>query len=335
MAQLMPFLDAHWQEEVVVRGIDGFDLASYPPGAPATCRPDWRDSGTSPETPLERFLHQAIEPWNTEFAICSCLHGGMAAFSEDLSLALVRAVNDWVATAWLGGDSRLRGSILLPVRSPEACVDEIDRVAADPRFVQILLPVSSVMPWGRRQYWPIYQAAERHGLTVALHAGSVYHHPLTASGWPSYYVEDYVSQSGAFQNTLASLVSEGVFAKFPSLKVVLLESGFTWLPNFLWRADKTWMALRNEIPWVALAPSEYIRNHVFLTLQPVDAPLSTGVLPALLAQDEFERMLLFSTDYPHWHFEGADAVPSDIPPAIRSRMMRQNAAIAYPRLALT
>ena len=55
-------------------------------------------------------------------------------------------------------------------------------------------------------------------------------------------------QPHAFQAHLLSLVHEGVFAKFPTLTVVLIEAGFTWLPQFLWRANKTWRAMRAEVP---------------------------------------------------------------------------------------
>ena len=80
-----------------------------------------------------------------------------------------------------------------------------------------------------------------------------------------------MAQSAAFESQLLSLVAEGVFAKFPGLKVVLSKSGFTWLPPFLWRANKTWRGVRAEMPWVKRPPAEIIREHVRLTIQPVDA----------------------------------------------------------------
>ena len=51
---------------------------------------------------------------------------------------------------------------------------------------------------------------------------------MTPLGWPTYYTEDYAAQAQAFQAALSSLVCEGVFTKFPDLKVVLIESGFGW-----------------------------------------------------------------------------------------------------------
>ena len=55
--------------------------------------------------------------------------------------------------------------------------------------------------------------------------------------------------ASAYQSQLTSLVAEGTFDRFPELRLALLESGFAWLPAFLWRFDKGWRGLRREIPW--------------------------------------------------------------------------------------
>ena len=125
---------------------------------------------------------------------------------------------------------------------------------------------------GKRHLWPVYAAAERHGLPIGVHAGSAYRHPVTSLGWPSTYAEDYAAQSLGFQSQVASLVTEGVFQKFPGLKVVLMESGVTWLPGFVWRVDKFWRAMKREAPWVDRPPFEIVRDHFRLTIQPFDAP---------------------------------------------------------------
>jgi predicted TIM-barrel fold metal-dependent hydrolase len=145
------------------------------------------------------------------------------------------------------------------VHNPERAVAEIERVAADKRFVQVLLFAMGDMLLGRRPYWPIYEAAKKHGLAIGIHAGSTYRHAPMASGWPAHRVEDYVAQSAAFESQLLSFLAEGVFQQFPSLRLVLSESGFTWLPSLLWRTSKSWRGMRAEVPWIDRSPAEIIR----------------------------------------------------------------------------
>ena len=89
-----------------------------------------------------------------------------------MGAGFARAINDWMAAEWLDKEPRLRASIVVPMQNPELAAEEIDRVAADRRFVQVLLLVMHDMPLGKRHYWPIYEAAQRHGLPIGIHAGS-------------------------------------------------------------------------------------------------------------------------------------------------------------------
>jgi len=127
-------------------------------------------------------------------------------------------------------------------------------------------------------------------------------------------------------------VTEGVFNKFPRLKVVLLESGVTWLPAHFWRINKTWRGVRAETPWLDRPPAEVIRRHVRLTVQPFDDPPEQAQVQTIIEEIGADEMLLFSTDYPHWHFEGIDAVPAGLPDRVLSKLLVDNALATYPRL---
>src|SRR5690606_31305579 len=177
-------------------------------------------------------------------AILNCMYGAQALHHEDMAAAFCGAVNDWIAREWLDRDPRLRASIVLPIQNPQLCVREIEKRADDKRFVQVLVPAMGEMTLGRRYYWPIYEACEKHGLPLGVHAGSTYRFAPASTGWSSYAFEDYALQASTFASQLLSLVAEGVFAKFPGLKVVFVESGVAWLPAFLLRAYKILRGVR-------------------------------------------------------------------------------------------
>lgn len=332
LSSLAPYLSDHWRATIADAGVNDMESINYPAGSPLSSRPEWRPPSGKPASSLDRIRAEALEPWNTSIAICNCLYGVQVMFNEDMASAFARAVNTWMARERLDAEPRLRASIVVPMQNPDTAAEEIEHWAHDRRFVQVLLLVSSDMPLGRRRYWPIYKAAEKCGLPVAIHAGSAYRHPTTPVGWPSYHTEDYVNQAQAFQTTLASLISEGVFDKFPALKVVLTESGFTWLPSLVWRLTKFWKGLRQETPWVDRPPYEIVRDQVRLTLQPVDAPPDAGAFERFMTHMESDRLLLFSTDYPHWQYDNDEVLPEGLSPALIRRMMIDNPRETYSRL---
>jgi len=335
LAVLLPYLEPMWRETVIRRGIDELTTISYPTVNPLTSRTDWRDATGKAATSAAVLGAQALDPFATQLAICNCLYGAQVLFSEDLGAAFCRAINDWIAKEWLDRDPRLRASIIVPQQNAELAVEEINRCAPDRRFVQILLLVGSELPLGRRQNWPIYAAAERHGLPVGIHAGSMYRHPVTTVGWTSFFTEDYINQAPAFQSQLTSLIVEGVFAKFPGLTVVLMESGVSWLPAFLWRLTKFWKGLRSEVPWVSDPPGSIVRDRVRLTLQPFDGPAGAENLSRLMEHIGSDELILFSTDYPHWQFDGLQALPPGLDPGLARKIMVDNPLRTYSRLTQT
>jgi predicted TIM-barrel fold metal-dependent hydrolase len=133
---------------------------------------------------------------------------------------------------------------------------------------------------------------------------------------------------------LLSLIAEGVFTKFPALRVVLLESGISWLPSFFWRGTKMWRGMRKEIPWVDASPAAIVRDRVRFSLQTWDLPQDPTQLDQLIEQIDADDIFLFSTDYPHWRFDGDDPTRG-LPPALLSKALRETPLATYPRLKET
>ncbi len=330
-ADLARYMDDYWRDTVEVRGIDIWASIAYPAGAPLTARPDWRQSRADANPAAA--AKATLDRFEFAHAICNPLFPVQMFRDENLEAAFARALNDWLAAEWLDQDARLRGSVVLPLQSTERAVEEIERRARDARFVQVLLLAMGEHPLGKSRYWPIYAAAEKHGFAVGIHAGSSYHHPVTGSGWPTYHLEDYAAQSVGFHTQLGSLICEGVFVKFPKLKAVLIESGVSWLPPYLWRLSKSWRGVRNEVPWIDRSPEEFVRDHVRLTIQPFDGPPGAEQIGRLMDQLQSDQMLLFASDFPHWQFDGAEMLPPGLSEPLRQKILIDNALATYPRLA--
>lgn len=292
--------------------------------------PDGSKIEASPHALSEHFFDR----YDLEYGILNpagSLHIGLSP-DPDYAAAICRAANDAVVEEWLPVDSRFRASIVVAPNDPLQAAEEIHRLAGHPGMVQVLMPSGARMPYGQRYFHPIYQAAVEHNLPVAVHPGSEgvgLSGAPTAAGYPSTYFEWHTGLVGSYLAHLISLVTEGVFQKFPTLKFVLIEGGVSWLPPILWRFDKNWKALRMSTPWLDRPPSEVITEHIRLTTQPIEEPDNLKHLHQMLAMFDAGKMLMFSTDYPHWDGDTPDFAARLIPPDLRERVMHQTARELY------
>jgi len=330
-AALAPFLPRRWNAFIKQIGFTGPADTPYKGGYPFNARRDATAPGGKRPGDDPAFARtQLLDAWNIRYAILNSLYGVPHIQNLDFANALMRAINDWNAAVWLDADPRWRGSILVNENDPAASAAEIRRVARDGRFVQVLLFARSFTPYGNRQFTPIFETASEVGLPVGIHFGGGLRMPVTACGWPSYYIEHHTAMTQAFETQVISLVCEGVFVRFPNLRVVLMEGGFAWLPALMWRLDKNYMGLHHEVPWLKKLPSEYIREHFRVTTQPIEEPPDPRHLLSIIEMIGNDDFLMFATDYPHWDFDSPDRVfPSIMPEALKQRIFTINATLCY------
>ncbi|MGH2461707.1 MAG: amidohydrolase family protein, partial [Chloroflexota bacterium] len=289
---LFPYLPDHWIEHIKQSRFKGPTDTAYPPRAPTTARPGSRPSDGPAGSDLALLRAQALDSPGVELAIVNCAYAIDSLHHPDAAVALASAVNDWLIAEWLDQEPRLRASLVVPSQIPELAAREIDRVGGHPGFVQVFLPVRAQHPYGSRLFRPMWEAISRRDLVAGLHFGGAPGNPPTPSGWPSYYFEEYVGMAQVFAPQVVSLITEGVFDRWPNARVTLIEGGFTWLPAHLWRFDKEWRNLRRIVPWVKRPPSAYIREHLRVTIQPLDAPHSRSQLLEVIEQLGSDELLL-------------------------------------------
>ncbi len=330
IAELEPFLSKRWCAYIAQSGFSGPPGPSYPKGFAMAARRDaWPSGGGKPGSDEAFSRAQLLDEWDIHLAILNPLYNTAQVHNLDFANALARAVNEWTAASWLDADPRWRGSLIVNIGDPHGAAEEIKCASQDDRFVQVLLLVRSHVPYGRREFRPIFAAAVDAGLPIGIHFGG-HGSPSSACGWPSYYLEDHTNMAVAFQSQVVSLVCEGLFQEFADLRVVFIEGGFAWLPPLMWRLDKNYRGLRSEVPWLQKLPSEYIRAHCRATTQPMEEPENAKQLNAIIEMIGQEDFLMFATDYPHWDFDAPDrAIPSSLGSRLRAGIFSGNARTLY------
>jgi predicted TIM-barrel fold metal-dependent hydrolase len=321
---LLPYFDDYWREYVADAGVQLSPTTggAYPPGA--------KTSGGPVPTTAAALADRVLDGHGPRYTILNCLSAFDTSRNAYFEAALTRAINDWLKAEWLDRDERLRASLVVPALDVEAAVQEIERVGEDRRFVQVLLPVRSDARYGQRRYHPIYEAAERRDLAIGLHAWGRTGNAPTGSGYTHLYIEDYLANSQVVvQAQLTSLVSEGVFDRFPSLRVALLECGFSWLPFLLWRLDKDWKAVWREVPWLKSKPSDYVYRHFRATTEPAQLPADPARRAEAAELIRARDFLMFASDHPHDHGGGGAALLGVLDDDGRDAVLRGNAARFY------
>ena len=331
---IFPWMEKRWQEHALTFGNrprQAYQAGpAYPKGQPNASRRDAWPPGGKPGSNLEFMQRQLLDANNITLGVLNATGDNGSSFQHrEYGAAVCHAMNEWLVEHWLSREPRLKGSIVVPFEDPEAAAREVERWAGDPRFVQALMVTRTAEPPGQKRYWPLYEAANAANLPIGVHAFGFGGYPISGSGWPSYYIEDMVGHAQSAQAFLTSLVIEGVFERLANFKLVLIESGFAWLPPLAWRLDKIWRRLRMETPHLKRAPSEYIRERVWLTTQPMEEPQPRGQVLDAIDWIGWDR-LIFATDYPHWDYDDPTQVlPMPLPERQRRGFFFDNARALY------
>lgn len=250
-----------------------------------------------------------------------------------IALAAAKAANNWTIERFLSNQSdRLYGLMMVPNQLPAEAAREIRRVGRHPRIVGALMGANGIgKPFGHPLYHPIYAAAADMGLPIVVRAGGdavpdTLTHPA-GGGLPMTFGE-YNSLLGcSLMAHLVSMIGQGVFERFPDLKVLLEGGGTAWIPFLLWRADTEWKGLRRDVPWVRFPPSEYFRRHVRVATHPVSRSQGPERLAKLLgAVPELSEVLCFGSGFPLYNADSVADAAVHLPSAWRGGIFRDNAA---------
>ena len=94
---------------------------------------------------------------------------------------------------------------------------------------------------------------------------------------------------------LSTLIFDGVFERFPDLKVGIIELGAAWLPSFMRQLEAAFDAFeRHEgrLQKLSMRPSDYVHRQIRVTPFPTEP---TG----WIIENTGEEICMFSSDFPH------------------------------------
>ncbi|EFZ1984456.1 amidohydrolase, partial [Shigella flexneri] len=289
--------------------------------------------GGFPGSNLDFLSSQYLDPFHVEYGILTGSdYSCQASPDVDYAAAISSAINEYTLEQWLAKDNRLKGSVFIPKQEPSLAVKEINRVGSHQDMVQVIVASGADKPYGNRYYHPIYEACVEHNLPFTIHVlmeGVGMNPPTTGAGYVSYYPEYRATRPQVMAAHLASLIYEGVFEKFPTLKVVLQEAGVFWLAPYLWKMDEDWKSLRFQTPWVKKRPSEYFRSNIKVSSQPLEPTPNPEMFRQMMKAVYAEETLLYCSDYPHWDFDSPLLAFPKLEDALWERVFYQNAAELY------
>lgn len=337
--QVAVHLPRRWREYIASYGVGSRGGGSTPPSREFTHRLDAEDEhGRVGIDPLQA-IAQVVDPFDMTAVVLTCpqaynsINNGIN-MPDDLVSAWFRAYNDALAHTWLAADPRFCASISLSADAHDAA-KEIERCKEGEygeRFVQVLVSPAAQEPLGRQRYWPILEACEHYGIPLAFHVSGQGRQPSGAGNY-NYYSEMHAGFGALPMAILPSFLFNGVFNRFPRLKLTLLELGWDWVVPYCWRLDAGWRKLRDEVPHIDRAPSEYVRQHCWFSTQPIEEPEKieqTDDVLQLFEDGGFADRLMFSSDYPHWDYDSPyESVPATFPDDRRRRILGENASKLY------
>jgi len=229
-----------------------------------------------------------------------------------LAGAMCHAVNRWLVEEYLAADRRrLKGVGLIPCQDPPQAARELDYLAQHGAVCAMLPTNVYGINMGDRRFDPIYAAAQEIGMPLAVHPqtghdGEYGRWGVMGAGSERMEKYSYVHMTAfpfELMIALMHMIGEGVFDRFPRLKVAYMEGGAGWLPFWAERLDEHQEKLRPQWPDLKRRPSEIISSEqVVFTCEPEERTLPT-VLDQIGAQQ-----VMYASDYAHWDCEFPNSV---------------------------
>jgi len=217
---------------------------------------------------------------------------------SDLASAYCRAYNNWMADFAKETHGRIWPVAVVNWHDVDAAVEEWRR-CLDLGFKALFVPPETVD--GKRLtdpiFDPIWAMCQEANAPACLHvvvrfSGAA----LPFSEWhatsPGPLFGFGLGATGQLIPALTSIVTDGLFERFPKLKMVSVEAGCGYAPYLMDRLDAKYEVFEGIVP-LKNRPSDYIRSNCYFVAEPLERTVDMAL--SLVGEDR----ILWGSDYPH------------------------------------
>ena len=239
----------------------------------------------------------------------------LAAKEPKVILGGVEALNKGMAE-FCSVDKRMFGAAYIPFSYGEEIALNILKQSIQQGSKVIL--IDTIAPEGTKAFTHpdfdvVWKTIQDNDITITLHVGadnswdpvplSFYNNgsevPPHKEGDAPRDALAYMGISYNAELFLASMIFDGVFDRFPLLRIGVVELGASWIISWMKHLDQSFRAFRRlqDLSGVKMLPSEYVQKHIKITPFP-------GEDIGWLLESGASDLLMFASDYPH--HEGTD-----------------------------
>ena len=278
-------------------------------------------------TPQEWLDNADVGGMETIFIFPTTLLGYASIIDPDYLIAITRAYNNYVYEEWLKFNPRFKSVALMPMMDVDESIKEMRRCVTELGYKGVFLSAVGFGLLGEKRYDPFYAEAEKLGTAVVVHGG---HATAESQRYTKFIQRHTIGFPVSNMMQMMHMTYEGVYEKFPTLRVGYLEAGCTWVPYLLNRMDEEWEKRGEfETPNCKKLPSEYIKGgNVFIHAEPGEE-----LIPEVIRVMGTNR-LFYASDWPHWDNEYPESLyhiweRSDLTEEQKKGILRDNALEMY------
>lgn len=275
-----------------------------------------------------RFLTDTGIEWTALYPTWALAYGKVVSY--DYAVALCRAYNDWVHAAYLQRDERFKAMAIIPMQDPPQAVNELRRAVTELGMLGAMLPSNGLpQPLGSKIYWPVYEEAERLGCCLAVHGGC--HDRFGLDYMNAFIPVHALGHPWGITLNCANMLYNGVFDRYPRVRIAFLEGGVAWLLLLLERLHASHETHFQYVPPDDFGiregqdPAKYVKELIENERFYVGIETEELTLPSAM-RIVGHKPFLYSSDFPHE--VTLESCKHDIEELMESDEISQHAKIA-------